>query len=95
MITAEQWRKLYIDALIKYDDNLCDKCKHDYKKYCNENCGVAFELLFKNNGTHGECRDLDFATCPVMVKMPCHECIFGDVHNAFELDESKVIKDVH
>lgn len=35
MITAEQWRKLYIDALIEYDDNLCDKYKHDYKTYCN------------------------------------------------------------
>ena len=95
MITAEQWRKLYIDALIEYDDNLCDKCKHDYKTYCNETCKDAFELIFKHDiEKRGECRDLEFATCPVMVNTPCHECILGDAHNAFELDESKVIEDV-
>ena len=55
----------------------------------------AFELIFKHGvEKRGECRDLEFATCPVMVNTPCHECIFGDAHNAFELDESKVIEDV-
>lgn len=93
---AKDYKQLYIDMLIQYDEDLCSKCKHYLPLPCDvddniENCSVGIEgdaswregkLIYE----HWSCQDMDWGDCPFLENTPCHGCC-DDGMGHFELNE--------
>lgn len=92
------WRQKYIDMIIKYDDNICSKCMHDYQKICkgSKECDGYVE---GSEGFIGDkkvrypwtCLDFDIGDCSVLQDTPCHGCVDENSKNYFshfELNEA-------
>lgn len=74
------YKALYIEALKKWDDNICEKCQNN-PGVCPENCPHSFEGVYeipcegeflKMNIT---CEDLAWGDCARLRNTPCHGCL--------------------
>jgi len=85
------YKQLYIDALKKWDDNICDKCANNPHVVCGKDCpgweeGDEGYLDGKKIKFHWTCEDIDYGACAWLENTPCRDC-FDENYKGFVLKE--------
>lgn len=85
------YKKLYIEALKQWNENICDKCANKPDIICGKDCPgwEEWDELFLDGEKikfHWTCEDIDYGDCARLENTACHGC-FDENYKGFVLKE--------